>query len=100
MEILEIRSTHDLTALSPSARQRGTHSYQVNCRQFTSVQRLWHHDKPQGTRLFDVMTLNFERLWMTESESQQVAAAIQAMRSPVVVDCTQKTIEPKGKPNG
>ncbi len=86
MEILEIRSAHDLTARSPSARHSGSHSYQVNCRQFTSVERLWRTDKPASDSLLRVMTLNFEYLWMTEAESRQVAAAIQDTRSPVVLD--------------
>ncbi len=86
MEILEIRSTHDLTARSPSARHPGSHSYRVNCRQFTSVERLWRNDKSGGDSLLGIMTLNLEHLWMTEAETRQVAAAIQDTHSSVVLD--------------
>ena len=86
MEILEIRSARDMTASSPEARRVGVHSYQVNCRQFISVHRTWQNDKLRRAAPLSVMTLSCERIWMTEEESKQVAAAIQATRSPVAID--------------
>lgn len=86
MEILEIRSTHDLTSSATEKRRAGAHSYQVNCRQFTSMHRTWQNTKPTRAATMWVMTLGFERIWMTEAESQLVAAAIHETQSPVAID--------------
>ncbi len=86
MEILEIKSSHDLTATSADARRTGAHSYQVNCRQFNSLLHSWEKDKAQRAHPLGLMTLRLERIWITASESQKVQAAIQAMRSPVALD--------------
>ena len=59
MEILEIRSAHDLTTSATDKRREGAHSYQVNCRQFTSMHRTWQNDKPPRTPTMWVMTLGF-----------------------------------------
>ena len=86
MEILEIRSSHDLTAHTSATRPLGLHSYQVNCRQFVSEQRAWdrHHARPD--QALGLMTLNFELIWITAEEIQQVAAAIQATHALVALD--------------
>ncbi len=86
MEILEIKSSHDLTATSADARRTGAHSYQVNCRQFSSLLHSWERDKAQRARPLALMTLRLERIWITAGESQKVQEAIQAMRSPVALD--------------
>ncbi len=86
MEILEIKSSHDLTATSADARRTGAHSYQVNCRQFSSLLHSWEKDKAQRARPLALMTLRLERIWITAGESQKVQEAIQAMRSPVALD--------------
>ncbi|HZQ10377.1 MAG TPA: hypothetical protein VFD70_27610 [Anaerolineae bacterium] len=86
MEILEIRSGHDLTAHSPTERRVGAHSYQVNCRQFASIHKTWVREGARPTEILWVMTLGFERIWMTVEESQQVAAAIKATHSPILLD--------------
>ncbi len=86
METLEIRSSHDLAAMSAGARRTGPHSYQVNCRQFTSVLRSWEKDKAQRAGPLGLTTLKLERIWITAAESKRVAAAIEATRSPVALD--------------
>ena len=86
MEILEITSSHSLTTSIPDKRPVGAHSYQVNCRQFSSTYKSWQkYDAIRG-QPFGVMTLAFDRIWITEAESARVAAAIQATRSPVALD--------------
>ncbi len=86
MEILEIKSSHDLTATSADARRTGAHSYQVNCRQFSALLHSWERDKTQRARPLALMTLRLERIWITAGESQKVEAAIRAMRSHVALD--------------
>ncbi len=86
MEILEIKSSHDLTATSADARRTGAHSYQVNCRQFSTLLQRWERDKVQHTRPLALMTLRLERIWITAGESRRVAEAIEARRSPVALD--------------
>ena len=86
MEILEITSSHSLTTSIPDRRPVGAHSYQVNCRQFLSNYKSWQRHSGTGGQAFGVMTLGFDRIWMTETESAQVAAAIQATRSPIALD--------------
>ncbi len=86
MEILEITSSHDLTATSADARRTGAHSYQVNCRQFISLHHSWERDKSLRAGPLGLMTLRLERIWITAAESKRVAEAIQATRSPVALD--------------
>lgn len=83
MEILEIQSSHGLTTSILEKRPEGAHSYQVNCRQFSSAQRNWQkHDAGRGLAL-GVITLDFERIWIKAEEVNQVADAIQSTRSPL-----------------
>ncbi len=86
MEILEIKSSHDLTATSADARRTGAHSYQVNCRQFSMLHHSWEKDKMQHAGPLALMTLRMERIWITAAESNRVAEAIETMRSPVALD--------------
>ena len=86
MEILEITSAHSLTSSIPDRRPAGAHSYQVNCRQFISTYKTWQRQSADRGQAFGVMTLAFDRIWITEAESAQVAAAIQATHSPVALD--------------
>ncbi len=86
MEILEITSSHSLTTSIPDKRPLGAHSYQVNCRQFISTYKNWQRHSPAPRPAFGVMTLTFDRIWITEAESAQVAAAIQATQSPLALD--------------
>jgi hypothetical protein len=86
MEILEIRSSHDLTASSTQARRVGAHSYQVNCRHFNSVRRYWQNDKAPRADSTGFMTLNFEQIWITDAEVKQVTEAIRATRSPLTLE--------------
>lgn len=83
MEILEIRSAHDLTTKVPDERAPGAHAYQVNVRQFISTQREWKRNPAPEGQLQPMMTLGFERIWISEKEIQEVADAIKSMRSPV-----------------
>ncbi len=86
MEILEIRSSHDLSTQSPAARRVGPHSYQVNCRQFLTLQRDWQRKGAQQESTLCLMTLGFERIWINEEEAKQVETAIMAKRSPLALD--------------
>ncbi len=84
MEILEIRSAYDLTAPMPAKRKPGPHSYRVNCRQFLSLHSSWQRHKTEPGPLA-LMTLSFERIWITEEESAQIAEAVKATRSPLTL---------------
>ncbi len=85
MEILEIQSTHSLTTSMTDSRPVGAHSYQINCRQFNAEYRSRQKDSAARGHALGVMTLGFERIWITTEEIEQVAAAIQSTRSPVVI---------------
>jgi hypothetical protein len=86
MEIVEIRSSHDLAAMSADARRTGAHSYQVNCRQFASLLHAWENDKVQRAGPLGLITLGLQRIWITSGESRRVSAAIEATLSPVALD--------------
>ncbi len=86
MQILEIHSSHDLACRSADARRTGAHSYQVDCREFTSMLREWEKDKKQRAGPLGLRTLRLERIWITASESKHVMAAIQATRYRVRLD--------------
>ncbi len=85
MEILEIRSSHDLTSKLPAARRVSEHSYWLNCRQFVSVHREWQRNRVPERPGLGLMTLGFERIWITEEEIGQVATAIKMTTSPVAL---------------
>lgn len=89
MELLEIRSQHDMTALVPETRRAVAHSYLLSCRQFLYVLANWR--KPttdrgpaagHGTTL-SFMTLGAEQIWMTEEEITSIVTAIHSAQSPV-----------------
>jgi len=85
MEILEIQSSHSLLTSRPDSRPVGAHVYQVNCRQFTSTYKSWLKDGATRGQALAVMTVGFERIWMTPEEAEQVAAAIRSTHSPLAL---------------
>ncbi len=85
MEILEIKSSHSLLTSRPDSRPEGAHVYQVNCRQFTSTYKSWQKNGATLGQALAVMTLGFERIWITAQEAEQVAAAIRASSSPLAL---------------
>ncbi len=85
MENLEIRSAHSLITSMTSAREVGAHSYQINCHQFNSEYRSWQKNKVAQGHALGVMTMGFERIWITGEEIEQVAAAIQSKHSPIAL---------------
>ena len=85
MEILEIQSSHSLTTSIPEKRLVGGHSYQLNCHQFANARRSWQKAGAARGIALGVMTLGFERIWMTAEEVTQVADAIQSARSPLAL---------------
>lgn len=85
METIEIRSAHSLLTRLTEQRPAGQHSYQVNCRQFTSEYKNWRKNKPDQWPVLRVMTLGFEQIFFTEAESQKVADAIQAVQASIEV---------------
>lgn len=85
MEILRIQSSHGLTTSILEQRPAGEHTYQLNCRQFQSAYRDWRRTKAAEGQALGVMTLDFERIWISQDEVEQVAAAIQSTRSPLTL---------------
>lgn len=86
LEVLEIRSSHDLAAPSSNARRTGAHSYQVDCSHFTNALRDWENDKVQHAGPIGLTTLGLQRIWITAGESRRVVAAIEATRYMVALD--------------
>ena len=87
MEILEIQSSHNLMNSMLDKRPVGAHSYKISCHQFLLVYRTWMKDNEAArVRPLPVMTLGFERIWVTLAEGKQIEEAVQAMRSPVAID--------------
>ncbi len=86
MEILEINSSHSLTMSMTDKRPAGAHSYQVNCRQFISIYEKWLKQSAARENTFGVMTLGFERIWVTKPECAEISKAIQTSRSPLTLD--------------
>lgn len=78
MEILKIHSGHGLTTTILSQRPEGDYTYQINTRLFQSTHREWQRNVAAQDRALGVMTLDFERIWITREEVAQVAAAIHA----------------------
>lgn len=86
MELIEIRSSRDLSAKSPEARRPAAHSYQISCRQFYSVRREWQRNSLAQGQPLGVMTMGLDRIWITEEEVKKVLGAIEEARSPVSLD--------------
>lgn len=86
MEIIEIRSAHSLVTRLTDRRPVGEHSYQLNCRHFTTEYNYWRKNSATQKHVLELMTLSFEQIFITEAESGQVAEAIQAVRSAIKVD--------------
>lgn len=85
MEILEIKSSHSLTMSIPGRRPEGAHTYQLNCSHFKSEYKNWQKKKASGSQLLGVMTLGFERIWVTEPECAEISTAILASHTPVTI---------------
>lgn len=83
MEILEIQSSSSLTTSITAARPVGAHSYHLNCRQFLTEQRSWAKSGAVRGLPLAVMTLAFERLWLTPDQVAEVATAIKSTRTPL-----------------
>ncbi len=90
MELLEIRSRHDLTAHFPNARRSVVSSYLVSCRQFMSVlknsRRVAASDEGRDQApTTGFMTLAADQIWITEEEIGAVVAAIESSNSRVAL---------------
>ncbi len=85
MEILKIRSGHGLTTTILGQRPTGDFTYQINTRLFQSAHREWQRNAEKQASPMGVMTLDFERIWITREEVEQVAAAIHSTSSPVTL---------------
>lgn len=85
MEILMIHATSDLRVRPTTARPVGTYLYPINCHQFSTAQRAWMKERAPRSETIVVMTLDFERIWMTPDEGQQVADAIKGMAPQVTL---------------
>jgi hypothetical protein len=86
MELIEIRSSCDLTAKVPEARRPDAHSYKISCRQFAAVRREWQRNSSAHGQPLGLMTMNLDRIWITEDEVKKVVGAIEEARSPVSLD--------------
>ena len=85
METLEIQSAHSLTMSIPGKRPEGAHSYQVNCRQFLTAYNSWQKNGAAREPALGVITVRFDRIWITAAECVQVAGAIEARRTPLAL---------------
>jgi hypothetical protein len=84
MEIVEIKSSHNLMNSILDKRQAEAHSYKISCHQFMSVYRSWLKEKT-AQPILGVMTLAFERIWISKEEGTLIVSAIQQMRSPLEI---------------
>lgn len=83
MEIIKIQSAHSLVTTIVDQRAAGEYTYDVNCRQYLTTYQSWQrHKSAEESKPFGVMTLGYERIWVTEAECKQIADAIQAAHSP------------------
>jgi hypothetical protein len=91
MELLEIRSQHDMTAQMPGTRRAVARSYLISCRQFMHILGNWR--KPNTTAgpaagrgaTLSFMTLAADQIWVTEEEIASIVAAIQSSRPQVAL---------------
>ncbi len=86
MEIIKIQSSHSLVTSITNDRIAGEHTYSVNCHQYLSSYRSWQRQNGVQSKALGVMTLGYERIWVTEAESKQIADAIQSSHSPFKLD--------------
>lgn len=86
MEIVEISSLHSLLSSNTHARLLGAHSYTINCRQYLVAYQSWQQSRSLKLDTFAVMTLDFHRIWVTATEAQRIADAIQAGQHKVMVE--------------
>lgn len=85
MEILEIKSSSILTSSITATRPAGNHSYNLNVRQFMTDQRSWARREATRGLPMGVMTLDFERIYVTAEEVIQITDAIKATRTPLAL---------------
>jgi len=86
MEIIEIQSKHSLLTSITARRPPGAHSYTLNCRQYASAYQAWQRQAQIQAQALGVMTLGFERIWITPEECLQITTAIKGETSPVLID--------------
>jgi hypothetical protein len=85
MEIVEIHSTHSLITSIPDSRPTGAHVYKVHCGQFSLVHKHWQKDSVAHERPLGIMTVGFERIWLTAEEAEKVVTAIRSSSSPIAL---------------
>ncbi len=77
MEIIRIQGSHSLVTSIVKSRAVGANSYTVNCRQYVSTYQTWQISKRTPERApeqtYDVMTLDYVRIWVTEQEGNQIS---------------------------
>lgn len=86
MEILKIKSSHGLSTSIIAQRPEGSYTYQLNCRQFETAYRAWQRNATAQDHALGVMTLDYERIFVTKDELERISGAIQATRSPLALD--------------
>ncbi len=85
METIEIKSARDLTTNSLAMERPGVYSYHIDRHQFIAAYSARQHDQPVASAPFSLMTIAAERIWMSDKESAEVAAAIRKSRSTVTL---------------
>lgn len=86
IETVEIRSSHDLSAMSADARRTGRHAYQILRGEFTALLQSWENDKRQRLGPLALTTVAREQICITAAETRQVTTAIEANRYHVTLD--------------
>ena len=89
MEILVIQSTANLTTSIIAARAAGEFAYSLNTRQFQTAQRGWAKSEQARGLPLSLMTLDFERIYVTADEVMQIAGAIKATQTPLLLSPPQ-----------
>jgi hypothetical protein len=85
MEILVIQSSSSLATSMTATRLAGSHSYYLNTRQFLTEQRGWQIREQARGLPMGLMTLDFERIYITADEVSQIAGAIKSTQTPLVL---------------
>lgn len=86
MELIRVKSSHNLSNTTTTNRESEGHTYTINCSQYLTAYQNWQRKRTSPTQTFNVMTLGYEQIWVTDVECEQIASAIKSANSPIVVD--------------
>lgn len=86
MELLRVKSSHSLVTTNPAERPLGENLYTLNCSQYMTTYNNWARRRTETTPAFGIMTLNYEQIYVTDAEHDQIISAIKSANSPITVD--------------